>query len=919
MYRIRRWRGAAPIWLLAFSFAPGPPRACADTLLDTVDSLLVEGLGDSALLILDPAVDAARDAGDERLEITLLVRKGTALKYAEGAAAAERFLEEVVGRARGHEDCSLLTAALYHLAQAMDEQGRPPRAVPVYEELAERARACDEPLWEGRALTFIARHDLRAGVFEDAREHVERAGDIFREAGLDDELHMSRFLHGVVLVRVGHLREARAAWEESAAWARRNGRNWSVLGSSLNNLGRLEMSVGDPGRAVAYWQEARELLVAKGRVRSAITPAKNAALALTELGRYDDAFAILDAQRKIADERGYVDHELALRVDLAIVESASGRWNESLARVRELLPLLDTESSPELRARALVVASDAAAKLEGAEESIRWLRVEAEPLRPRIDAQMALQLDRRLGAGLGRAGHITAAESLLARCLADADQEGWKLESLAVVPDLARSRRALGRTAECLETLRRGADVWESERGVPEDPEWREQRGSLGARIFSELVGELLSGSQATPGVGRKREAFEILQRYKTRTLVERMAGPDLAPGDTLPPFRGVSLEDLRGVLRPGEIWLDILAGPDRSVLFVVSADALDVRALPPSAEVGAGLAQYRELLRTAPDSDAGRASARWVADVALAGGLDAVTSADRVIFAPDGPWHLLPLAALPDPEGSGPMVANREIVHIPSAAVLVRARAGHAPCGTPIRLLALAGARAAGGRPLNGARDEVRRLNRLYRGVETRPEDDRTPAESLEAWDALHIAGHTELDDARPWRSGFVLSEGAGETQWLRAADVARARLTARLAVLSGCDTAGGRVVSGEGVIGLTGAFLAAGVPVVVSSTWPVGDRATAFLMDAFYDRLADGETVAAALRGAQRTRAAAGAPPAQWAGFLVVGDGDARVPMERRRRIPGGGLLVLGAGAMRAAAISRRRVAGSTRTIVP
>jgi len=94
---------------------------------------------------------------------------------------------------------------------------------------------------------------------------------------------------------------------------------------------------------------------------------------------------------------------------------------------------------------------------------------------------------------------------------------------------------------------------------------------------------------------------------------------------------------------------------------------------------------------------------------------------------------------------------------------------------------------------------------------------------------------------------------------------------------VLAGCETAGGRSTNGEGVLGLTSAFLSAGVPVVVSSRWAVDDHVTAALMSRFYEGLAAGESVAAALRGAQlavrsdrRT-----SHPFYWAGFAVVGDG--------------------------------------------
>jgi hypothetical protein len=91
--------------------------------------------------------------------------------------------------------------------------------------------------------------------------------------------------------------------------------------------------------------------------------------------------------------------------------------------------------------------------------------------------------------------------------------------------------------------------------------------------------------------------------------------------------------------------------------------------------------------------------------------------------------------------------------------------------------------------------------------------------------------------------------------------------------------------MTTGEGVLGLTAAFLCAGVPVVVSAAWPVEDRATAEFMHSFYTHLSRALPVAAALRLAQldmRSRREF-SHPFYWAGFSVVGDGSRVIPIER------------------------------------
>jgi CHAT domain-containing protein len=101
---------------------------------------------------------------------------------------------------------------------------------------------------------------------------------------------------------------------------------------------------------------------------------------------------------------------------------------------------------------------------------------------------------------------------------------------------------------------------------------------------------------------------------------------------------------------------------------------------------------------------------------------------------------------------------------------------------------------------------------------------------------------------------------------------------LAADLAVLSGCRTALGREVRGEGLVGLSQSFLAAGASGVVASLWNVDDRATAALMDRFYDELLRHDrSPAEALRLAQLSLRSVPRwkSPYYWGAFVLQGDG--------------------------------------------
>lgn len=138
---------------------------------------------------------------------------------------------------------------------------------------------------------------------------------------------------------------------------------------------------------------------------------------------------------------------------------------------------------------------------------------------------------------------------------------------------------------------------------------------------------------------------------------------------------------------------------------------------------------------------------------------------------------------------------------------------------------------------------------------------------------------------------AGANKPESFGESAFLTAYQASQMNLqNTALVVLSACDTGTG-VIRGDGLHGLRRAFEIAGASTVVTSLWPVPDRETAELMDAYYARLASGETTVQALQEAKRELRATierryGADlPAYWAGFVAVGD-DRSLPGTQSQR---------------------------------
>ena len=145
-----------------------------------------------------------------------------------------------------------------------------------------------------------------------------------------------------------------------------------------------------------------------------------------------------------------------------------------------------------------------------------------------------------------------------------------------------------------------------------------------------------------------------------------------------------------------------------------------------------------------------------------------------------------------------------------------------------------------------------------------------------------LHLATHGLLNSVHPELSGIVLSlvdrQGQAQDGFLRLNEIYNLKLAADLVVLSACQTALGKDIQGEGLVGLTRGFMYAGAPRVMASLWKVDDRATAELMKHFYTAMLGTEALrpAAALRAAQvrMWKTKGSEAPYYWAAFTLQGE---------------------------------------------
>ncbi|MGH6693276.1 MAG: CHAT domain-containing protein, partial [Gammaproteobacteria bacterium] len=412
-----------------------------------------------------------------------------------------------------------------------------------------------------------------------------------------------------------------------------------------------------------------------------------------------------------------------------------------------------------------------------------------------------------------------------------------------------------------------------------------------------------------------ERELDGLFRDYQQLQADIRVRSPQYAAISQAEAFR---IDEIQQALDPDTVLLEYLLGDERSYVWAVSSSSVAGYSLPSRAAIEDLVRDVypriaRETTATQPagrsrTEDARRATSQL--SRVLLGPIASHLGQKRLVVVADGallyvPFTLLDSPASPESPGR-PLLLDHEVVHLPSMSSLLTMRRTRKPgqvaaasvgiIADPVFTLddSRVATRQARGEVVrdslpardlarsaaDDARASARGVVRFPRLRFTRqeaagiaalvPSDRRFQALDFAAsrqtassdpfarQTILHFATHGLINSTHPELSGLVLSlvDSRGQPQdgFLRLHDIYNLKLDAALVVLSACQTALGKDIRGEGLIGLTRGFMYAGAPRVVASLWAVEDRATAELMKRFYEgMLTRGLTPAAALRDAQ------------------------------------------------------------------
>lgn len=890
-------------------------------VIEQLQQLIASSRFDSALTFAGTATTSALARGDSLYLGALMVESGRAQLGLGNPALAFETLTRAQQIAEAQRDTVSWMSALGFQALALAYLGRYDEALARNHARLELALAAKDPLSEAWARVGIAYDAIVRARYAVAETEYELAAAGFRAAGAARE-------ELVCLVGLGRARDnlgdsdgARTTYTRVRDRARALGDRENEA-DALNNLGVIEYHHGDMATAAAYFEEAWRIRSSSAGPMRAVPMVSNVALVYAELGQYESAARLLTEAIQEVTALGAPEGTRDLTIELANIRHLQGRDRAAVRLYRETLARperLTTESLTE----ASMGLSAALASLDSLEASIAVIEgLQRLEDRPGIAATHA-SANRMLASMYRQLGRYDTALAHARRAEAETREGRWQVRG-PVLLELSRSLAASGQTAAAHRRLLEAVAVMARERSETEDFSWREAMGSRRYVALIDAAGILLEYPPGAPLNARREALFDTLQRFKSRTLLERVS----APRDTARVVRGpvepATLSRLQqDILAPGDLFLDFSVGHDRMYLFAVTRDSCRVLRLPGRRS---SLPERAELfLQTVgmrPDTHEALGGAdnasRVLGDLLMGGVTDLLDEAARVIVAPDAFLSALPFGALaPD----GRMLIERfGIVQVPTPGVLAGATAAAPTAGISVITEARKGSSFG----------EVRSLEARFEDVTVAAGGDATSALLESAGRVVHVAAHIDVNDERPWRSRIQLA--VPDTSAIRAAaataadpgilasDVLGMEIDSPLAVLAGCESGLGRLTQGEGVQGLTAAFLVAGFRTVVASLWRVDDDATRSLMEHFYRHLSAGQSVAESLRAAQlEIRAAPDTRhPYYWAGFVVVGNADTVIGLHERGPIARYGpqlafllaVTLIAALAIRARRNSRRSV---------
>jgi CHAT domain-containing protein/Tfp pilus assembly protein PilF len=831
-----------------------------------------QGFGDTgeAVALYQQALAAVQQSGDRDVEASTLANLGMAYHQLGDDARAFETLDRALAIRREFGDRHSEAITLNNLALVYNDTGEPQKALNTYGEVKAAFGSLEDRPNEAATLSNIGSVYRGLGATDRARTYFQQALAIQEQIEDDDGRAATLNNLAVLAHSEGEQREARRLYEQSLALAQKLG-NRPAQARLRSGMGIVNDQLDHPDRAIEQLTQSLAIAQETGNPNAEALALHNLGTVYERMGEPQQALDYLERALVLWRQIRSAEGETIGLFVIARIEAAQGSLDAALSHVDDSMRV-----SESLRSR--VGNEDLRASLLARSIDAYGLKIE---LLMRLDA---------LHPGQGY------------------DAQAFKTS------ERARARSLLDLLSESHANIRQGVD-----------PELLNREKAIESALSAKAVQQAKLAANGPPGpefTDLDHEIEDLISAHDKVMAEIRAASPSYA---ALTQPEPLSLQQVQRLLDPDTLLLEYSLAGEHSYVWVVTSVALHTYQLPRREIVEAAA---RDLQRVLPDvanpQSLDAASAKL--GTMLLGPVAAQLGTKRLVVVSDPVLQAaVPFALLADPNAPKgrprPLIVDHEIVQEPSASVVVALRQGAAGRVPPAGIVAvLADPVFSANDPRlvsdskGSAADTSSVVGESTRSVTGNNELERLPYTRVEArsilalaapgrsfsrfgFDAtkevaenpqlasyriVHFATHGLLNQRNPGLSGLVFSQirpdGTPEDGYLRLNDVFNLTLPVALVVLSACDSAQGKLVGGEGLVGLTNGFLYAGAASLTVSLWNVNDRATAALMAGFYREMLqrDHRRPAAALRLAQlgMIRDRRWGHPWYWAPFIIEGE---------------------------------------------
>jgi CHAT domain-containing protein/Tfp pilus assembly protein PilF len=638
------------------------------------------------------------------------------------------------------------------------------------------------------------------------------------------QTHHDRFLEATAFTNLGWAALQTGHFDEAIDWSQSAYRAANDLGAenlaqgALGNLGWAYYQLGDDERALELFLDAEKIAAKLGIIRDELRWISTTGYVYHDSGdlaRAEQSYRqALTLARQIDDKEGIVN---ALG-DLAQVSVDAGKLDDASAYLDQEIPMAGAGSKL-LKVNVLLTQGMlAAARHQDQQAEVFFRALQRDTTNPTT---------ARLTAG---------------------DQ-------------LARLYERQGNKKEAERTYKATLATFESAEAQLKQEGSRLPFAADAHPIYDDYIHLLVEE-------GRSDEALAVADQSRARTLAQDL-GVDTAKSS----FRSAALDPRQVARKTGAMLLFYWLGEHQSYLWIVNQPKITLIRLPAQREIISRVTRYRKVLLNMDDPrQTGDPDGQALYQILVAPAAKLIPPNSTVMILDDGALSRLNFETLlapgPSPQASpnsGPSslhywIDDVTLLSAPSLDLLAAAK----PARSANHKLLLLGNPVSPspdypGLPLFGF--EMSQIERHFPAnqVAAFAGPQATPAAYLTSNPAqyayIHFVSHAVASQMDPLESAIILSQpkASGDSFKLYARDIMQHPIDARLVTISACYGSGSRSYAGEGLVGLSWAFLRAGAHSVIGALWEVSDDSTPRLMDSLYAGMQNGQAPAVSLRNAK------------------------------------------------------------------